>query len=106
MKPGTFISEAITMSTTKTLQIKYPEDLPESLGESEEEFESEMKLLLAAKLYELGRVSSARAAEMADIGRVQFLESLGKFKVSVFNYSPEELRREIRDARRRGSEQQ
>lgn len=93
------------MSTTKTLQIKYPEDLPESFGETDEEFESEMKLLLAAKLYDLGRISSAHAAEMADMGRVEFLESLGRFQISLFNYSPEELQREIRDARRRGSKE-
>lgn len=87
---------------TRTLKIEYPEELPASLGERPEQFEGEMKLLMAAKLYELRRVSSARAAEIAGMSRVEFLESLGDVNVSVFNYSNEELQREIKDARRRG----
>ena len=42
----------------KTLKIPYPEDLPEALGETSEEFERELRFLVAAKLYEMGRISS------------------------------------------------
>jgi predicted HTH domain antitoxin len=85
----------------KTLEISYPEDLPEAMGESPEAFEREIIFLVAAKLYELGRISSGRAAEMAGMSRVEFMEQLGRYRISIFNYPPEELEREIGEARER-----
>lgn len=85
----------------RTLHIPYPEDLPEALGETPEEFERELRFLVAAKLYELGRISSGRAAEIAGMKRVAFLSELGRHRISVINYSPEELEREIQDAKER-----
>jgi predicted HTH domain antitoxin len=88
----------------KTLEISYPEDLPQAMGESPEDFEQELKFLVAAKLYELGRISSGRAAEMAGMHRVEFLNRLGRYRISVFNYPLEELEREIRGARARAQQ--
>lgn len=87
----------------KTLKIPYPDDLPKALGETPEEFERELKFLVAAKLYELGRISSGRAAELAGVSRVEFLNRLGRYRISVFNYPLEELEREIREARERAA---
>lgn len=36
--------------------------------------------------------------------RVEFLESLGRYRIPVFNYSLEELEREIREAKTRAGE--
>ena len=44
-------------------------------------FAGELSMLAAAKLYELGRLSSGRAAELAGMSRVRFLLSLGRYKV-------------------------
>jgi predicted HTH domain antitoxin len=54
-------------------------------------------LLLAAamKLYELGRLSTGAAAELAGMGRVEFLDRLAEFGVNAFQESPEELAREL-----------
>lgn len=87
----------------KTLKIPYPNDLPKALGKTREEFERELKFLVAAKLYELGRISSGRAAELAGVSRVEFLNHLGRYRISLFNYSLEELEREIREARQRAA---
>lgn len=86
---------------TKTLKISYPEDLPEAMGETSEEFEQELRFIVAAKLYEMGRISSGRAAELAGSDRVKFLEALGQYRISVFNYPVEELEHEIREAKAR-----
>jgi predicted HTH domain antitoxin len=55
----------------------------------------EAKLLLAIKLYEVGKVSLGQAAKLAGFSKRAFMELLGHYKVPVFNYSPEELRQEI-----------
>lgn len=86
---------------TKTLEMQYPDDLPKAFGKTHEEFEQELKFLVAAKLYEMGGVSSGRAAELAGLNRVSFLESLSRYRISVFNYPLEELEREIKESKRR-----
>ena len=87
--------------STRTLKIPYPKDLPETLGETPEEFERELRFLVVAKLYEMGRISSGRAAELAGMVRLEVLNRLGRYRISVFNYSLEELEREIGEARAR-----
>ena len=43
----------------------------------------EIKLIVASKLYELGRLSSGQAAEIAGLSKRAFLEIIGKYNVSV-----------------------
>lgn len=40
-----------------------------------------MKILAAVKLYELGRLSSGRAADLAGISRLEFLARLEQYQV-------------------------
>ena len=57
-------------------------DLPESVligsGQSREAFVEEAKFLLAVKLFELGRLSSGRAADLCSMNRVDFLLRTGQ----------------------------
>lgn len=46
-----------------------------------ETFAREIRVLAAVKLYEMGRLSSGRAAELAGMARVEFLLSLNRYKV-------------------------
>lgn len=78
------------------MTIKYPEDLLLSLKESKKEFETEAKYLLALKLYELGKISSGKAAKLAGLTRVEFLMKLGKYRVSPFQVDLEEILEEAR----------
>ena len=87
--------------STRELRIPYPEAIPASAGLTSDEFEREMRFLVAAKLYEVGRITSGRAADLAEMDHLHFLDRLGSYRISVWNYDPEELEREIEEARRR-----
>ena len=44
-------------------------------------FAREIRILAAVKLFEMGRLSSGRAAELAGMSRIEFLLSLDRYKV-------------------------
>lgn len=73
------------------LTIKYLDDALLSLKESREEFEEEARYLLALKLYELGKISSGKAAKIAGLSRVAFLMRLERYKVSPFQMDLDEI---------------
>lgn len=77
------------------LTIEYSDDLLARLGSSRENFPREAKFLLAAKLYELGRLSSGEAATMAGIGRVDFLLGLNKIGIPMSNLREDDLKDDI-----------
>ena len=81
------------------INIEYPESLANSLRLSRKDFESEMKISSLVKLFELGRVSSGVAARVLGLSRVDFLEMLSKYKVSVFGaYDLNDLNEDIANA--------
>lgn len=81
---------------SNTLTIEYTDDILFSLGLSDKEFSKEAKFLLAAKLYELGRLSSGKAAKLAEMQRVEFLFSLSKVGVPLSNLTSEDLADELK----------
>lgn len=85
----------------ENVTVEYPVDVRLALRETKEEFARELLTLAAVKLYELGKISSGKAAALAGMDRVNFLLGLGRYRVSVFNYMPEELVREVAEARAR-----
>lgn len=58
--------------------------------------EFEIRMLVAAKLFEQGRLSSGQAADMVGLSKKAFLELLGKYGISMFGYSFEELGEDLR----------
>ncbi len=80
---------------SNTLTIEYTDDILYSLGLSDKEFSREAKFLLAAKFYELGKLSSGKAAKLAGMERVEFLFSLSKLGIPISNLKPEDLRDEL-----------
>ena len=82
----------------RQLVIEYSDDLLAGLGLSAEEFSDEARLLLAAKLYELGRLTSGQAAKLCGLQRIEFLMSLPRVGVPVSNLQPEDADAEVRFA--------
>lgn len=61
--------------------------------------ERELVLILATKLYEQGKLSLGQAAELAGLSKRAFMEILGDYGVSVFNYPADDLDRDLENAK-------
>jgi predicted HTH domain antitoxin len=77
--------------SVRQLVIDVPEKVLLAEKADESTFALELRMLAAVKLYELGRLSSGRAAELAGMSRVQFLLDLGRYKVFPFEVELQEL---------------
>lgn len=78
---------------TRQIVVNVPEKVLLAEKTDETGFARELLMLAAVKLYELGRLSSGRAAELAGISRVEFLLSLGRYKVFPFEAELRDLER-------------
>lgn len=83
----------------KNFNIAIPEEVLLDTGQSREDFAKEARFLLAVKLFEVGRLSSAKAALLCGMSRVDFIFAAGRIGVPVIQMDDEELRRELADAR-------
>ena len=77
------------------LTIEYGDDVLFSTGLTRNEFDDEARFLLAAKLFELGRLTSGQAAKLCGKGRVDFLLSLPRIGVSISNLRREDAEAEL-----------
>ena len=66
----------------KTITINLPEEVNEM----------EIKMAVAAFLFERAIFSSGQAAEFAGISKKEFIETAGKYGVSIFGETPEDLK--------------
>lgn len=68
-----------------TLQIDYSEELLDHLAESKEDVEQLAREALVVRLYDLGKLSSGRAAQFLGMTRWAFLDLLSRYHVSYFD---------------------
>ncbi len=78
-----------------SIQIDLPDSVLLSTGQSEEEFVREAKFLLALKLFELGRLSAGKAAEMCGKNRIDFILLAGRSGIPVADLDDSERGREF-----------
>jgi len=76
----------------------FPTTVFSALRKAPEEFASEMRLAAAIHWYSQGMVSQGKAAEIAGVSRVEFLEELFRRKIPAVQVTLEELREELRRA--------
>ena len=76
----------------RTLTVDYSEDVLLALGYSPRQFSDEARILVAVKLYELGRLSSGAAAKLADIPKPLFMMKLADYGVDAVHLTEEDIR--------------
>lgn len=78
---------AVLDNLTESLTLALPFGVPAT----------EARLLLAVKLFEVGRVSLGQAAQVAGLPKRVFIDVLGQHGVPVINYPASELAAELDD---------
>jgi predicted HTH domain antitoxin len=78
-----------------TVRIDLPESVLAATGQSRDEFVREARFLLAVKLFEMGRLSSGKAAEACGIGRVDFLFRAAAAGVPIVQLDEDEMEKEF-----------
>jgi predicted HTH domain antitoxin len=78
--------------------VDIPAHFPDALQRSPEQFAQEARLAMAAKLYEMKRLSSGMAAQLAGLDRVAFLLELHRFGVPVIDLDQGELEADLAHA--------
>ncbi|MEQ9099668.1 MAG: UPF0175 family protein [Imperialibacter sp.] len=63
--------------------------------------EKEVSMIVAAKLFDEGKLSSGQAAALVGISKREFIEKVGQYGVSIFQQSPEDLLRDFENASKR-----
>jgi len=74
----------------KTVSLKIPDTV--------ELDDKDIAMIVASSLYEKGKLSLGQAAELAGLTKRTFAELLGKYDVSIFNYPPSDLTRDVKNA--------
>ena len=74
----------------KTLTINLPDAL--------EMDDREVLMIVAARLYEQGKLSLGQAAEVAGLTKRTFAELLGNYNVSIFNFPASDLSKDVANA--------
>jgi predicted HTH domain antitoxin len=80
------------------IHLPLSEELLMALSTDEEAAADQLRMAAAVKLYELGRLSSGAAAELAGLPKPVFLSRLGAYGVPHFQLTEEELREDLSHA--------
>lgn len=67
----------------QTINIQLPSDILLTLNESEEELKKRIKSSLAIQLYVMQKVTIGKAAQIAELSRLQFETLLSQLKIPI-----------------------
>jgi predicted HTH domain antitoxin len=90
----------VPMNEASAPSIEYPPEILWALQQAPDVLTVEARLLLALKLYEMGKLTTGLAARLAGIPRLRFIFLMGEHGLSPFGEEPEELEQDLADARR------
>ena len=74
----------------KTLTLTIPDNLDVN--------DRDLAMLVSTQLYEQGKLSLGQAAEVAGLTKRTFVELMGSYNVSIFNFPASDLSRDVSNA--------
>jgi predicted HTH domain antitoxin len=89
LRPSESIEEDKNMS--HTIQIDLSDEVMIGMQKDDRVMAAEMRLAAAVKWYECGILTQEKAAAVAGLSRVEFLAGLGRFGVSPFQETKDEV---------------
>lgn len=78
------------------ITVDIPDEMLVALKLTTEEVAESVRMAAAVKFFELGRLSSGAAAQLAGVPRPVFLSRLADYGVSTFDLTAEEMSKETR----------
>jgi predicted HTH domain antitoxin len=79
----------------KTITIEVPDEMTALGGGTDEQLAEAMRLATAILWYQQGRISQGKAAEIAGLNRILFLNALHEAGVEAIQVTEEELQGEM-----------
>ncbi len=79
----------------RDLHINLPTSFEDAVHLTEAELADHIRLMAALKMFELGKISAGKAAELSGISKADFFKACHRYKVSVYNYPDEEVAGEV-----------
>jgi predicted HTH domain antitoxin len=79
----------------EVLTVPVPGEIRHMLNRTTEELARDMRLYAALMLFQLGKLSSGAAAEMAGVPRVTFLDLCAEYHIPISQIGGDDLRREL-----------
>jgi predicted HTH domain antitoxin len=79
------------------IKFSYPDEFERTVDLTQDEFEHHIRLMAALKMFELGKLSAARASEFSGMTKAAFLDACATYHISPYNISEAALETEIRE---------
>lgn len=80
----------------QSIVMNLPDDLAASIEMTPEELASQVRHMAALKMFELGKISTGKAAQLAGLSKLDFIESCASYHIGMFNYKSEDVESELR----------
>jgi predicted HTH domain antitoxin len=78
-----------------SITLDFPSDVFAALRRSPDEFARELRMAAAIHWYSQALISQEKAAEVAGVHRIEFLDELARRHVEVVQVDPDDLAREL-----------
>lgn len=81
-----------------SIQIDFPLGVYPVFKKEPEDFVKEMRIAAAVKWYEMGQISQEKAALIAGLDRIGFIQALARYQIDFMQFDENELNEELNDA--------
>ena len=83
------------MMESVKIEFNIPKDIMSQLNESVNEFKSDIMNNIAIELYNKGKLTLSKSAELANLCKKDFIKLLSKNNSSLFNWDKNEIDEEL-----------